>query len=242
MLASLGLIACSSSAPVAQVAPIHALEKDALNALELKMPLEANYALDRALKKYQSIDDLAGQWRIHYAKASIALSNDDLNEAAVRVDVLEEIAEQLNSDTISYKTYLMLGRTRDDSGYYHKALVVASSSIERAVGQAYLGRTSQAVDLLDGDKTGDPADRAFIYYQHALETESPTYFKLSLEAYKAAEDSRGVADSLVSLARIERINDRIEQAQTYARRAVRVLESAGDDERAETIEAWLLTL
>jgi hypothetical protein len=75
-----------------------------------------------------------------------------------------------------------------------------------------------------------------------MATGSPAYFQLSLNAYKSAQDSRGVADSLVSLARIEVSKDRIHRAKTYARRAVRVLEAAGDDEKAKKIDAWISTL
>ena len=238
----LGLMACSSAGPVEPVTSIHPLEQDALYALELNMRAEAAYALDAALEKYQSIDDLAGQWRIRYAIASIAFANDDLIEATTQVDVLEEIAEQLNSATIKYKTYLLLGRSRDDEQYYYDALKFASSTLQKAVARAYLGETRLAVELLKDASSYNPGDRGFIYYQHALVTESPAYFHLSLDAYRLAEDSRGVADSLVSLARFEFANNRIRQAQTYARRAVRVLESAGDNGRARTVEAWLSTL
>ena len=241
-LSLLGLVACSSAGPVEPVASIHPLEQDALYALELKMPVEAAYALDAALEKYQSIDDIAGQWRIRYAIASIAFANDDLDKVTAQVDILEEIAAQLNSATIQYKTYLVLGRSRNDEKYYYDALNVASSILEKAVVQAYLGKTDLAIKLLENTSTYSPEDRGFIYYQHALVTESPTYFRLSLDAYRLAEDSRGIADSLVSLARIEVANNRVHQAQTYARRAVRVLESAGDDQRAKSVEAWLLTL
>ncbi len=135
-----------------------------------------------------------------------------------------------------------MGRSRDDERYFYDALKFASSKLQKAVARAYLGETRLAVELLKDASSYNPGDRGFIYYQHALVTESPAYFHLSLDAYKLAEDSRGVADSLVSLARIEFANNRISKAQTYARRAVRVLESAGDSGRARTVEDWLSTL
>jgi tetratricopeptide (TPR) repeat protein len=241
-LSLLGLIACAGPGPVEPVTQTHPLEQDALYALELKMPVEAAYALDAALEKYQSVDDLNGQWRVRYMKASIAFANDDLEEAATQADVLEDLARQLNTATVRYKTYLILGRSRNDNQYYRQALNVASSSLEKAIVRAYLGETAVAVKLLEDDSSFSPADRGFIYYQHALATGSPAYFHRSLDAYRLAEDSRGIADSLLSLARIEFGNDRVLEARGYARRAVRALESAGDEKRAKTVESWLSTL
>ena len=238
----LGPLACSSSTPVKPATSISTEEQDAIYAIQLQMSEEATYALETALKKYQSLDDLAGQWRIRYLKAAFAFAAEDLSEAAAQADVLEEIAEQLNSPTIKFKTYLVLARSRDDRQHYYDALKVASSAIEKAVVHAYLGETRLAVELLEGVDSNSPGDRGFVYYQHAMATGSPTYFQLSLSAYKSAQDSRGVADSLVSLARIEVGKDRIYQAKTYARRAVRVLEAAGDDEKAKKIDTWISTL
>ncbi len=238
----LGLTACSSSTPVEPATSVSVEEQDAIYALQLQMPDEAAYALDTALKKYQAVDDLAGQWRIRYVKASLAFAKEDLGEAAAQADVLEEIAGQLNSREIKFNTSLVLARSRNDNQYYYDALNFASSAIEKAVVQAYLGDTSLAVKMLEGIGSNSPADRGFIYYQHALATGSTAFFQLSLDAYKLAEDSRGVADSLVSLARIESENNRVHQAKTYARRAVRVLEAAGDNEKAEKINTWISTL
>ena len=58
----LGLTACSSSTPVEPATSVSVEEQDAIYALQLQMPDEAAYALDTALKKYQAVDDLAGQW------------------------------------------------------------------------------------------------------------------------------------------------------------------------------------
>ena len=134
----LGPLACSSSTPVKPATSISTEEQDAIYAIQLQMSEEATYALETALKKYQSLDDLAGQWRIRYLKAALAFAAEDLSEAAAQADVLEEIAEQLNSPTIKFKTYLVLARSRDDRQHYYDALKVASSAIEKEIGRAHV--------------------------------------------------------------------------------------------------------
>lgn len=232
--------ACSNSGPTAP--SIHYLEGSALHAIDRNLDSVANIALDAALKEYQAIDDLSGQWRIRYLKAVIALNNEDYDEALTQADILEEIAGHLDSREVNYKTNLILGRSLGDQRYYRRALSAASSPLQQAVASAYLGQTATALEMLDRSTLDNPGDRAFVYYQYAKSVDSATYYRMSLEAYKLAEDSRGIADSLIGLATIESSHNRNSSAQDYGRRAMRVLKSAGDEERARFVETWLSTL
>ncbi len=241
-LALILLGACSSTSPTTSGPAIHYLEQDALYAMKLNLDDEAENSLLAALNHYQSIDDLDGQWRMHYLMTTSALAIDDLTSATQHASHLEQLSNKINKRKIRYRTSLLLGQIRDDSQYFQSALASANTPLERAIAATYLGNTSEAISLLDKDNIGDPADRAFIYYQHAKKVDSEQYFHLALDEYKTAQDSRGVSDALVNLALLSAKNGRTEQAKDYGRRASRALSAAGLKHRAIAIDAWLSTL
>ncbi len=237
-LATLTLVAaCSTDGPPPST--IDPLEQNAINALEMKMPGEADFAMLAALARYQSLDDLAGQWRMHFALITTALATEDTSRVQAHAELLSEIADQLNTRTVRYKTDLVLGRLNDDSSYFDRALANAGNKIDEAVARTYLGQTTAALALLDDTGTDQPGDRAFVYYRYAQAHQSVTHYRLALQAYRLAEDSRGVADSLMSIAQLEAQQNRSTVAVTLARRAQRVLQSIGDHARAENIQAWI---
>ncbi|MCB1693164.1 MAG: hypothetical protein KDI19_10390, partial [Pseudomonadales bacterium] len=113
-----------------------------------------------------------------------------------------------------------------------------TTSIERAVALTYLGRASEAIALL-GEGVDQPADRAFVYYRYASQTDDAALFHKALEAYRLARDSRGIGDTLFSLAKLSRENGDTGEARHYAQRAIHALSASGDTARADTIKAWL---
>lgn len=249
------LAACSSTAPKNPAPKVHYLEQDAINAISLHLEDEANTALNAALSWYQSLDDLEGQWRVRYTIASIAFAKDDRAATGKQVDSLEQLAKQIDSSLIDYKTKLLLGQIRHEDQYFTDALASASSNTQRAVANTYLGNTVLAISILDG--SGSPGDRAFVYYQyaksrsgqiHSGNTQSDNegiaeqYFRYSLQAYKLAEDPRGVADALLSIARIKAENHELDAANDFGRRAINALEAAGQAGRADAVKSWLSTL
>jgi len=60
--------------------------------------------------------------------------------------------------------------------------------------------------------------------------------------YRAADDARGVADSLVNLAKLAVSGGRKDRAKTYGERAILSLEAAEESDKAEVIKEWLKTL
>ncbi len=234
--------ACSSTSTPTPGPTVHYLEQDALYALKLNLREQAEGSLLAALKHYQSVDDLTGQWRIRYLMVTNAIARDDSKSATLHADDLEQLSHQINASTEDYKTSLLLGQVRGEKQYYEAALASARTPLERAIATTYLGDTTEAIKLMAEENIGEPGDRAFIYYRHAKQTDLAQYFHLALEEYRAAQDSRGISDSLLSLALLSAKNGRIEQAKDYGQRASRSLASIGLKNRADAVDQWLSTL
>ena len=244
LLALTLLVGCSTAPPEPTItsATKHPLEQNALDALAFNLTEQAEFSLLAALQHYESIDDLPGQWRTRHTLTSLALSREDHAGASKHVKVLALIAPQLKQDHISYKTSLMLGRIHTDESYFRQAISFASSDMERAVAESYLGNTAKAAQMITDAGSDAPNDKAFVLYRHAKASGSKSHYKLALDAYKIAGDSRGVADSLVSLAKLEADQGAKGSARTYARRAIRVLNSINDKARAKKVSDWLDSL
>ena len=241
----LTLLAACASAPTPQPAiltEIDPLEQDAINALKLNLVQEARTGLDAALVKYQMLDDLEGQWRVHLTNTKLANGAGHLASADSEVDWLEELAELINTDFVRYHTYILLGQIKQDASYFQSALAVAATPLEQAVVLTYLDRIDEAVALIEPNQVDHPTDRAFVLFRYALRTGNEADLQRALTVYKLAEDSRGVADTLVLLSRLSRQANDLRKAKIYGRRALRALTSMGDLKRADIIEAWLAEL
>ncbi|HIG39050.1 MAG: hypothetical protein ABGY96_14900 [bacterium] len=222
------------------------MEQSAVSAANLNFDADASTSADNALQKYQSFDDLAGQWRIHDLKTRMALRQGDRAEAEVQVSELETLSVQLSSRHIFYQTHLLSGQVNEDPQHFADALRFASTSLEQAVVHTYLGTTDKAIELIQDDLknnvTNNPADRAFIYYRAGLSSGSSIHYQLALQYYQLAEDARGVADTLVRLARQNAENNRLQEAKVFAYRAIKALRAIGDTDRANSVNAWQLSL
>ncbi len=236
--AILTLAACASEPPT-EARPLNYLEKDAVNALSLNLDKAARMSLSRALDQYEADDDLEGQWRIRYRLALLDIREGRSDDLRSGLEALQEIARQIDSAAVSFRTLLLAGQASGDEHYYRQASAVARDPVEKAVVLTYLGRTGEAVELLRGAKQIAPSDRAFIYYQHGLATGEPSWFRYALDAYRQAGDSRGTADSLMRLALSEKESGHPEQAVILARRAARTLAASGDGIRVGIINAWI---
>lgn len=233
-----GLSGCMGSAPPAGPR-VDTMEQNAIMALRDSHETRANADLDAALTNYQSLDNLTGEWRIHYIRAKLDLAEGKVKAAKKEADALAGLAATIGTDGVEYRTNLVLGRARSDKQDFRNALRYASTPLEKAVVQTYLGNTARAMRLIDPKKDGHPADRAFVYYRRASDTQSMQLFRKSLVYYRLADDPRGVADSLVRLARISAARRQPAAAANYAARAIRVLEASGDTHRAAAVRRWL---
>jgi len=237
------LLTACASAPTPQpsiLTEIDPIEQNAINALKLNLEQEARTGLDAALAKYQRLDDLEGQWRIHLTNTKLANGKGDQATAQTEVERLRELAALINTDFVRYNTYILLGQIKQEQSYFHSALEVAETPLEQAVILTYLDRSEEAMALIDPAKWDHPTDRAFILFRHALTTGNEVDLQRALAFYKLAEDSRGVADTLVLLSRLSMQENKPHMAEIYGRRAIRVLTSMGDLERANMIQAWLV--
>jgi|TARA_Y100000310_G_scaffold325383_1_gene388769 hypothetical protein len=241
----LTLLAACASAPAPQpgiLTDIDPIEQVAIDALKLNLAEEARTGLDAALVKYQMLDDLEGQWRIHLINTKLANGNGDHTAANAEVDRLDELAKLINTDFVHYHTDILLGQIKQETRHFQSALGVAATPLQQAVALTYLDRVDEAVAMIDSSEVDHPTDRAFILFRYALSTGDEADLQRALAVYKLAEDSRGVADTLVLLSRRSRQNNDLRSAQIYGRRAIRVLSSMGDLRRADIIEAWLAEL
>jgi len=218
---------------------IDPLEQDALNALDLNLDQQAAKGLEAALQHYQSLDDLAGQWRIHLIRTKLAKAKGDLPGADREVERLREFARQIGSSEVLFETYILLAQIKGDERYYSSALAISPTPLKRAVVLTYLDRVEEAIKLVDPVGKAYPDDRAFVLFRYALRSGREEDMQRALEAYRIAEDSRGVADSLVHLSRLAAKGNQAEQARVYGNRAVTVLTSIGEIERAYAIQDWL---
>jgi hypothetical protein len=240
-LPALLLLGACSSAPTEPKVEIDPLEQTALNAVAIGSA-EAPAALDAALARYRSLDHVDGRWRILLLKTKVALASGDMDVALAHAETLEALSELIGSPDVMYQTHLVLGRVRQDASEYGDAMRYASSPIEQALVHAYMGDTAQALSLIDPEAADNPGDRAFIYYKHGISTGSAEHFAKAHTYYRLAEDPRGIADSLVRLARISADTNRDSSARSFAERAIKVLAASGDNERAEAIRRWLNAL
>jgi hypothetical protein len=236
------LLAACASAPAPQpdiLTNIDPFEQDAINALKLDLEQAAHTGLNTALVRYQKLDDLEGQWRIHLTKTKLANGKGDQAAASVEVDNLKELADLIDTNFVHYHTYILLGQIREEKHYYQSALAVASTKLQQAVALTYLDRIGEAIALVDPRKTDHPTDRAFVLFRHGVSTGNRADLQRALSAYKLAGDSRGVADTLVLLSRLSMDQNDPEMAVIYGRRAIRVLTAMGDLDRADVVQAWL---
>lgn len=238
------LLGCGAAARIDDAvltSGIDPLEIDAVYALELNLHKEAQTGLEAALRKYQSLDDLPGQWRIHLMKTKLALGAGDTQAADLESQHLEDIADLLDTAFTSYNTDILLGRIRTDPSYFERALHIATTPMQQAVALTYLDRIPEAIELIDLNGTDYPTDRAFVTYKYGLQVGSRSTLQRALSLYKMAADPRGVADTLMSLANLTASRNR-QEAEEYAQRALRVLAAIGDVRRSEAVRAWIDSL
>lgn len=239
------LLSACASAPTPQpyiFTDIDPIEQNAINALKLNLVQEARTGLDAALVKYRMLDDLEGQWRIHLTNTKLANGSGDRVTANSEVDRLRELAELINTDFVRYHTYLLLGQIKQQKSYFQSAFEVTATPLQQAVALTYLDRIEEAMALIDAGKPDHPADRAFILFRYALSSGNEVDLQRALTVYKLAGDPRGIADTLVLLSRLASQDDDLGKAQIYGRRAISVLTSMGDLERADIIQTWLAEL
>lgn len=242
LLVCVFIAGCSTSMPAPTGPRLHPLEQNAINAMNRASHPDALIALDAALARYRSLDDIEGQWRIHLMKTRVALAAGMQTLAETEVREAAALAELLDSPRIAYETHLMLGRVGIDADGFRVALSHATTPLQQAVAHAYLGNTTVALELLSPDAFDNPANRAFVYYQAASAARSEALFQRALTFYRYAQDSRGIADSLVSIAKIAADKGNLDDARSYGSRAAIVLLAAGDEPRAGAVRDWLNSL
>lgn len=214
------------------------LEQNAVNALSMGLLEEADNALDIALNRYARQDDLEGQWRVRHMMAGLALSRSNGRVAREHSAEMSYLAEHIDNAAIRYESLLLAGRVNNDENAFRDALRLATSDVQRAVCHTYLGETERAAALVSVNTAGDPSDLAFIFYHHARAAGDSGYFLAALEQYRRADDSRGMADALVNLARLARGAGNREGAVRFADRAISILTAINDKSRADVIRAW----
>ena len=222
--------------------PLDPLEQNAVNALSLGLLGEADDALHAALNRYTMRDDLEGQWRIRHMMANLALSRDDVAGAREQSEATTSLSGQLESSAIRYESLLLEGRVSGRDRPFREALRLATSDLQRAVCYTYLGETERAAAILGADANGSPSDLAFVYYRHAKASSDSSYYLDALEQYRRAGDSRGMADTLVNMARLaERAGDR-DAARRFSDRAIAILSAINDGTRANAVRTWQRSL
>ena len=232
----------SNSATVDAVAPPNPYFQNAINAMEIGAYEEADRALDTALVQYQAKDDILGQWQVYNLKTKVALQQADLESAQRDLIELQSLAELLSSDAQSYETLLLSGRVLDDKKYYQQALNYARDSLSQSVVLTYLGDNRKAMSLLEQNSSasGDRnADKAFVNYEYGRVMQSRAHLLSSLSYYRAAADSRGIADALMALAIHSASEGRTNEAIDLALRAKTTLLAIGDEKRANAVSIWL---
>ena len=240
LAALLLVVGCNSSPPPPP--PLHPLEQNAMDAMAMNLPEQVDLALAAALTHFESLDDLEGQWRIRYQLVLASMKAGDTAKARMHLEVLQSLAQQLDHADKHFATLVQSGRVLEDITYYERAGRYAANDIDRAVVAAYAGNTAEAMNLITAATAAHAKDRAFVYYRHAQSVGTRSAFNDALAAYRDAGDSRGVADALVSLARIESGDGNVDAAMAYGARATRVLTAMGDAERASSVRAWLESL
>ena len=128
MLLSLLAFGCSRSKPAGQPPIVDDFEFSALNAMAMRLPAPAMTSLQQAPGNYQSLDDLRGQWRVHWMMARLYLSNGDTVAAGDNITAMELLAPQIDDDSIYYHTAILVGQIRDPAAF-ELALVRSSSSL-----------------------------------------------------------------------------------------------------------------
>lgn len=232
------IVGCASAPPAPTEPEVHAFEKNAINALRLGELKEAAASIESALNRYQASDDLHGQWRIHLMAARLALRANDHQSARIHSDRVKVLASSLGGNEVRYQTALLLGQVNNDPESWTEAASHANTPLQRAVAQTYLGNVELAVSLVDSE-LDHPNDRAFVFFQHGVKKNNADSLRKAVDLYRLANDSRGIADSLTSLARLEQRSGNLRAARHYAERAIIVLSAIGDQTRAEAVKAWL---
>lgn len=235
-------VACTSTAPAPVTVERHLAERNALNAMARNNTALAIDAWQAALSYYESVDDADGQWRARYSLASIEFRAGDIESATRYAEELQQLADRLESNEADYKTSLLLGRLYNDRDYFESARRLANDPLARALANVHLGNTDEALAVINDNNVGTAADRAFIYYQHGKQANSKSSLTAALDAYRAARDARGVADSLVALAQLEAGAGNTALAGELGRRAITVLQSIQDTQRATAVTQWLESL
>jgi tetratricopeptide (TPR) repeat protein len=234
------LSACSSAPPTVHdfQPPVDVREQEAIIAANLRMTEPAEEALASALAGYRAMDDLHGQWRVTLMQVRLQMAEGRNAQASASIDRLQSLARQLNDESYQFQSAILLGRTRD-SAYFQQALDYSRSPLEQALALTYLGDSELAISTIEPDAIDHPADRAFVHYRYAVSQQSIEAMERALQYYKMAEDSRGIADCLMHLARWSQLAQQTGAAREYAQRAQRVLVASGDDERAASVSRWL---
>lgn len=242
LMLALALSGCAS-APEPEPPAIDPFEQNLLDAFAAGADYLVPGAIAASRSRYESVDDLAGQWRITRLAALHALASGDSETARDEAGRLGALRDSINqAETlglrVGYETDIIIGRAFDTDAPFRRLARESASGIDRAVALTYLGQTSAAVQAA-GEGSDRPADRAFVHYRHGAASGSASDLRRALALYRAVGDGRGVADSLFALARIAAADGDRDKARTYAGRAQRALLAIGDPERAEAVATWL---
>jgi phospholipid/cholesterol/gamma-HCH transport system permease protein len=115
---------CSSSKHSVQSPIIDDFERSGLNAMALRLPAPAMTSLQQALRNYQSLDDLRGQWRVHWAMARIYLSQGDTVAAAHNITAMEMLAPQIDDALLMACLFAWFPQQVLEEQYAHFFVVV----------------------------------------------------------------------------------------------------------------------
>ncbi len=241
-LALLLLLGCASS-PEEEAPTIDPLEQNLLDAFETRAYWLIPQAMSAARSRYESLDELGGQWRVTKLAAQYALARGEVDAAKVEARRLDRLRQQMDAPTrreldADFETDIIVGRALGDEAAFRRVVSRADDPIDRAVALTYLNETERAAALLD-DGRQRAADRAFVLYRAGLAAARSDLLQNALDMYRLAGDSRGVADTLFALARLAAGAGDRERAGAFADRARRALLAIGDDERAGAVAAWL---
>lgn len=239
---------CSSQPNVST--PLHPLEQNANNSLQAYAGSPATVAshaqlhqsLQLARAHFQRLDDPAGQWRIANLSAQHALAQHDAEALASHTAEMQQLGKRLPTATVAYANAIMQGHVEPWGTAYQRALALATNDLERAVALTYLGRSDEAMALMEAGLVDKPDSRAFVYYRFAVSAQSSVAYEQALAYYQQVQDARGIADVLVRLAKLAVVNNQFTAAKAYAERAVSALSAAGDTDRAGQVDAWLIRL
>lgn len=236
----LALASCSSA-----VTPRNSELVDADTSVEV---LDANASIEQLeslLAVYQSLDDLNGQWQIHYRLAARQVEKAP-ELAQQHAQACLQIGDYQQQQQRQYRCQLLLARLTNDQAAITQIANSEPASLAKALALSYSGQTQQALTLVNSIEESAPADKAFIWYQHGKAQQDISSLMQALSYYRVAGQTRGVVDSLFSAALIAKAAQQPRLALQYANRALtsaKVLEQRQPTEankrRLVVIEQWL---